>query len=153
MEDGLLDKNQANNAIKTFFAEFEQASNTFDGDLLASHFSDPSMSADPEGRIHIVKTDDLLAVTAKRRAFFQSIGFQLVKIAVLDETQLDDHYVMAKVHVHMRFEKEPGKPVDVKNDNTYILFVKDDSPRIVFNLTHEDITKVMQKHGLLPAKP
>lgn len=109
-----MDKNQANNAIKTFFAEFEQASNTFDGDLLASYFSDPSMSADPDGRIHIV---------------------------------------MAKVHVHMRFEKEPGKPVDVKNDNTYILFVKDDSPRIVFNLTHEDITKVMQKHGLLPAKP
>lgn len=111
------------------------------------------MAADPGGNIHIVKKDDLLAVASKRQAFFQSIGFQFVKVVVLDETQLDDHYVMAKVHVHMRFEKEPGSPVDIKNDTTYILFVKDDSPRIVFNLAHEDLTKVMQKHGLLPTKP
>lgn len=144
--------NQANDTIKKFFAEFEQASNAFDGGLLASQFSDPYMAADPDGNIHIVKKDDLLAVTSKRQAFFQSIGFQFVKVIVLDETQLDDHYVMAKVHTHMRFEKEPGNPVDIKNDTTYILLVKDDSPRIVFNLAHEDITKVMQKHGLLPTK-
>jgi hypothetical protein len=145
--------NQISSIIKKFFEQFEQASNSFDGDLLASQFSDPYMAADPDGNIHIVKKDDLLAVAAKRQAFFQSIGFQFVKIVVLDETRLDDNYVMVKALTHMRFEKEQGNLVDTKNDTTYILFVKDDSPRIVFNLAHEDLTKVMQKHGLLPTKP
>jgi hypothetical protein len=31
-------------------------------------------------------------------------------------------------------------------------FEKDDSPKIVFNLTHEDLMKIMQEHGLLPGK-
>ena len=66
------------------------------------------MSADPNGGIQIVKTNDFLAGISKRQAFFQSLGFQFVKIVVLDETRLDDHYRMAKVHVQMRFEKNPG---------------------------------------------
>ena len=58
--------------------------------------------------------------------------------------------MMVKVHVSMRFEKNAGQTIDMENDTAYILFIKDDSPKIVFNLTHEDLTKVMQEHGLLP---
>ncbi len=144
--------NQVGDVIKTFFEDFERASNTFDGDLLTFQFSDPYMAADPDGVIHVVKRDDFLAGIAKRQAFFQSVGFQFVKIVPLDETRLDDHYVMVKVHVHMRFEKNPGLPIDMKNDSVYILFIKEDSPKIVFNLTHEDLLKIMQEHGLLSGK-
>jgi hypothetical protein len=111
------------------------------------------MAADPDGRIQVAKKDDFIAGISKRQAFFQSIGFQFVKILPFDETRLDDHYVMAKAHVYMRFEKNPRKPIDMKNDSTYILFIKDDSAKIVFNLTHEDLVKIMQEHGLLPGKP
>jgi hypothetical protein len=141
--------NQVSDVIKTFFEDFERASNTFERDLLALQFSDPFMAADPNGGIQVVKKDDFLAGIAKRQAFFQSVGFQFVKIIPLDETRLDNRYVMVKVHVHMRFEKNPGQPIDMKNDSVYILFIKDDSPKIVFNLTHEDLMKVMQEHGLL----
>ena len=109
-------------------------------------------NAAPDGGIQVVKKDDFLAGIAKRQAFFQSIGFQFVKLLPLDETRLDDHYVMVKVHSHMRFEKNPGQPVDLEDSSTYILFIQDDSPRIVFYTTHEDLMQIMQDRGLLPAK-
>ncbi len=143
---------QISDIIKTFFEDFERGSNTFERDLLAFQFSDPYMAADPDGGIHVVKKDDFLAGIAKRQAFCHSVGFQFVKIVPFEETRLADHYVMVKAHVHMRFEKNPGKPIDMENDSTYILFIKDASPRIVFNLTHEDFMKIMQEHGLLPGK-
>ena len=144
--------NPVSDVVKKFFEDFERGSNTFEPDLLALHFSDPFMAAGPDGGIQVVKKDDFLAGIAKRQAFFQSIGFQFVKITPLDETRLDDHYVMVKVHSHMRFEKNPGQPVDLEDSSTNILFIQDDSPRIVFYTTHEDLMKIMQDRGLLPAK-
>jgi hypothetical protein len=84
--------------------------------------------------------------------FFQSLGFQFVKIVPLDETQMDDHYRMVKVHAHMRFEKIQGQPIDVKDVSTYILFMRDDSPNIVFYTTHENVMTILQKSGVLPPK-
>lgn len=121
--------NQISDVVKTFFEEFERGSNTFERDLLAFHLSDPFMAADPDGRIQVVKKEGFLAGIAKRQAFFHSIGFQFVTIVSLDETRLDDHYVMAKVQWQMRFEKNPGQPVDVTDSATYIVFIKDDSYR------------------------
>jgi hypothetical protein len=143
--------NQVSDVVKTFFEEFERKSNTFEHDL-AFQFSDPFMAADPDGGIQVVKKEDFLDGIAKRQAFFHSIGFQFVKIVPLDETRLDDSYVMVKVHSHMRFEKKPGQPIDLQDSSTYILFVKDDSPKIVFYTTHENLMKIMQERGLLPAK-
>lgn len=141
---------QVSNTIKTFFEGFERASNTFDQDLLASQFSDPFMAADPHGKVQVVKREDFFTGIAKRQAFFHSIGFQYVNIVPLEETRLDSHYVMVKAYTSMRFEKFPGQPVDIGNDTVYILFIRDGLPEIVFNLTHEDLMKVMQEHGLLP---
>lgn len=145
--------NQVSDIIKTFFEDFERASNTFERDFLAFQFSDPFMAADPNGGIQVVKKDDFLAGIAKRQAFFHSIGFQFVKIVPFEETRLDTHYVMVKAHGSMRFEKTPGQPIDLDNDSIYILFIKDDSPKIVFHLTHEGLMKIMQEHGLVPGKP
>src|SRR5215472_15765355 len=100
--------------IRKFFEDFERASSTFERDLLATQFSDPFMAADLQGGIQVVKKDDFLAGITKRQAFFNSIGFQFVKIVPLEETRLDDRYVMVKVQSHMRFEKNPGHPVNLK---------------------------------------
>jgi len=142
--------NQVSTLIKTFFEEFERASNTFERDLLATQFSDPFMAADPHGRIQVVKKEDFLAGIAQRQAFFHSLGLQFVKIVPFEETRLDTHYVMVKAHGSMRFEQIPGQPVDMNHDSLYILFITDDSPQIVFQLTHEDLLKIMQEHGLVP---
>ena len=143
--------NQISDVVKRFFADFERASNLFES-ALASQFRDPFMTADPDGGIQVVKRDEFIAGIAKRQSFFQSIGFQFVKMVVLEETRLDDQYVMVKAHAQMRFEKNPGQPVDLESYSTYILFIKDDMPHIVFYLTHENLLKVMQESGLLSAK-
>lgn len=143
---------QVSDVVKRFFADFERGSNAFERDLLASLFSDPYMAADPDGGIQVVKRDDFIAGIAKRQAFFQSIGFQHVRIDPVDETQLAEHYVMVKARVIMRFKPQPGQAIDTRNDATYILFIKDDAPKIVFNLTHGDIIKMMREHGMLPGE-
>ena len=142
---------QVSDIVKKFFEEFERGSNTFERNLLTLQFSDPFMAVDPDGGIQVVKKDDFLAGISQRQAFFQSMGFQFVKVSSLDETRLDDHYVMVKAHVQMRFEKNQGQPIDLIDYSTYILFVKDDSPKIVFYTTHENLMKIMQERGLLPA--
>ena len=144
---------QISAVVKTFFEDFERASNRFERDLLAFQLSDPFMAADPNGGIQVVKREDFLAGIAKRQAFFHALGFQFVKIVPFEETRLDTQYVMVKTHGSMRFEKAPGQPIDLDNDTLYILFIKDDSPKIVFYLTHEDLMKIMQEHGLVPGKP
>ena len=77
--------NQVSDLVIQFFATFERASNTFEPDLLASCFSDPFMSADPDGNIQVVRMDDFIAGISKRQAFFQSVGFQSVTIVPLVE--------------------------------------------------------------------
>jgi len=144
--------NQVSDVVKTFFEEFERGSNTFERDLLAHLFSDLFMAADQGGGIQVVTKDDFLAGIAKRHAFFQSIGFQFVTIVPLDETRMDDHYRMVHVLSHMRFEKNPGQPIDLKDASTYILFIRDDSPKIVFYTTHENLMTILQKSGVLPPK-
>jgi hypothetical protein len=141
---------QVSSSIKTFFEDFERASNTFDQALLASLFSDPFMSADPHGNVQVTKREDFLSVIAKRQAFFHALGFQFVKIVPLAETQLGGSYVMVKAHTQMQFAKSPGQPIEMNNEMIYIMFMKDDSSKIVFQLTHEDLLKIMREHGLLP---
>jgi len=144
--------NQVSAVVTRFFEAFERQSNTFERGL-AFQFNDPFMAAGPDGGIQIVKRTDFLAGISQRQTFFHSLGFQFVKLVVLDETRLDDHYHMAKVQVQMRFEKNPGHPIDLQDEATYVLFIKDEIPKIVFYLTHENLLKVLQERGLLPAQP
>jgi len=135
--------------VKKFFEDFEQASNTFEGNLLASQFSDPFMAADPDGHIQVARKDEFIAGTAKRQAFFQSLGFQFVKVVPLAETRLDEHYLMVKAQAHMQFAKTPEQSIDITSISTYVLFMKGEFLQIVFSLTHENLMEIMQKHGLV----
>jgi len=92
----------------------------------------------------VAKKHDFLAGIAKRQAFFHSIGFQFVNIVPFEETRLDQHYMMVKAHGSMRFGKTPGQPIDLNSDSVYNLFMQDDSPKVVFQLTHEDLMKIIQ---------
>ncbi len=66
---------QVSAVVKTFFEDFERASNRFERDLLAFQLSDPFMSVDPNGGIQVVKREDFLAGIAKRQVFFHALGF------------------------------------------------------------------------------
>lgn len=69
---------QVSEVIKTFFADFERASNGFEPNFLVSQFSDPYMAADPHGNIQVVGRDEFLAGTAIN-AFLFSLRIQALR--------------------------------------------------------------------------
>jgi hypothetical protein len=51
---------------------------------------------------------------------------------------------MVKTKGTMRLEKIKDQPIDLIHDASYILFIKDGTPQIVFALSHEDPMKMVQ---------
>lgn len=141
--------NQVSDLIQKFFEDYERGGSTLEPELPAALYGDPFMFAGPQG-VQAVKKEDFLKMLPKRAGFFKSVGLVSSEIQALEETQLDDHYIMVKADWAMRFEKEPAQPIVVQIAATYILFQQEDSLRIVFQLDHQDLMKRVQELGLWP---
>ena|SRR5689334_14446198 len=139
---------QTDNRIKKFFEGVEQASSTLDLELIDSQFADQFIFADPKGT-RVVEKQKFLPALPKRREFFKSIGHQSTKVLSLDETRIDDQYTMVKAHFLMQFQKPSGGVAEARVDSTYILFMKEETPKIVMQIEHEDMKEAMQARGLL----
>jgi hypothetical protein len=137
-----------NNSIKTFFEQVEKASNLLDLDLIDSQYADQFIFADPNGT-RVVEKQRFLSALPKRQEFFKSLGHQYTKVVSLEETHLDDQYMMVKARFLMRFQKVSGQTIDANVDSTYFLFMKGDSPKIIMHLEHEDLKEAMQARGIL----
>ena len=138
------------NKIESFFARYEEGANTFDPALMASLYTAEFMAGDPNG-VSCGRNDQALREAfVKRKAMFQRIGFKSAKVLNVDATPLDERYTMAKVHWHMRFEKEPGHPLDFRFFITYVLFDDGSGPKAAFWISHEDEQQVMRDAGLIP---
>ncbi len=143
--------NQVSDMVRKFFEDYERGNTALDLELLASRNSDSFMFASPHS-VQSVKQEDFLKVLPKRQGFFKTIGLASSKIRSLEETRLDDNYVMFKAHWTMRFEKDAEQPIADETSATYILHQQESSLRIVFQLDHQDLTQRIQALGLLPAK-
>ncbi|MCC2642244.1 MAG: hypothetical protein K0S45_2657 [Nitrospira sp.] len=137
--------------IEQFFTSYEEGANSFDTDLVTSHFTASFMGGDPNGVVCIRNDETFRKAIPRRRAFFQQIGFRSAEILSVAETPLDERYTMAKVHWHMLFEKQGENPLDFKFFITYFLFDEGSGPKITFYISHDDEQKVMQEAGLIPA--
>ena len=136
--------------IEKFFERYEEGANTFDPDLVTAQFTDSFMGADPNGVMCGENNQKFREAIPQRKAFFQQIGFKSAKILSIETTPLDERYTMAKVHWHMIFEKEAGKPLDFRFYITYFLFDPGSGPKVVFYISHDDEQKVMKEAGLIP---
>ena len=139
---------QASDNVRTFFEDYEKGSNISDPELTASQYGDEFMFAGPQGA-QAVKKEDFLEALPKREGFFKAAGLTASRIRSLEETRLDDTYVMVKVYWNMRFEKNPGQPVDVDISATYILYQQGSLLQIVIQIDHQDFMKKVQDLGLL----
>ena len=138
--------------ITEFFERYEEGANTFEAELMSSLYTDEFMACDPNG-VSCGKNDDTLKASfVARKAFFEQLGFREARVLGIDETPLDARYTMAKVHWHMRFEKDSGHPLDFQFYITYFLFDSDSGIKAAFWISHEDEQKVMRAAGLLPAE-
>jgi hypothetical protein len=137
------------NTVRVFFEGYEKAGNTLDLDLVDSQYEDTFMFADPNGS-RVVEKQKFLAMLPQRQGFFKMLGHQSTKILSLEETKLDDRYLLVEAAFLMQFKKPPAERVEARLDSTFILCIKNDVPRIVFQLEHEDMRRAMQDRGLLP---
>jgi ketosteroid isomerase-like protein len=142
--------NQVSDIVRKFFENYERNSNAPDLELVASQYSDSFMFTSPKG-VQAIKKEDFLKVLPKRKVFFKTVGLTVSKIQSLEETRLDDSYVLVKVSWNMQFEKDGAQPIVDKISATYILSQQEDLMRIVFQLDHQDLMKRVQDLGLLPA--
>jgi ketosteroid isomerase-like protein len=132
--------------IRRFFDEFEQASAAGDIDRLVAMYSDPFMSADSTG-VHVVKATEFRAALPRRKQLFITIGCTSTKLVSVEETRLDDRYVMAKTVWRWEFPA-PAEPIVLPS--TYIIRRSGDELQVVFYLTG-DVMSVLRSRGLLPA--
>lgn len=137
-------------SIEQYFTQYEEFANTFDPDLATDLFADHFIGAGPSGIEPGENDDEWREAFIERGALYDDLGFGTAEIRSLDETWLDEHYVMVKVHWHMLFEKEPGEPQEFEFDDTYFLHQTGDDFEAVFWISHGDEWQTLQEAGLLP---
>jgi hypothetical protein len=137
-------------AVRRFFNDYVKAADSLDLAFLGSAYSDSFLFAGPSGT-QTVKRDDFLRVLPRRKDFFLEAGLTSSLIQSLEETRLDDSYVMVKTRWSMRFEKVDPPPVLLESSATYVLRREGDAVRIVFQLDHQDLMQRIRDLGLIPA--
>lgn len=143
--------NSASDIVKRFFRDYEKGSNTGDPELAASQYAESFMFASNNG-VQAVKRDDLIKVLPKRQGFVKSLGLSSMGLRSLEETRLDEQYIMVKAYWTMRVDKGGAQPLDDEISATYILHQHQDSLRIVFQLDHQDLIKRLQELGATTTK-
>jgi hypothetical protein len=133
--------------IEAFFRDFERHSNSGDVEQAAALFADPFMTADPTGS-RSVSAADMRAAVPKRKQLFDAMGCRGTTLVSIDQTPLDDDYVMARTNWAIEF---PSQVLTLSS--TYIVSTSGGRFKIVFYLNHQNLTAVLKDRGLMPAAP
>jgi len=141
--------NAASQVVKEFFEQYELSRNTLDLGFIGSQYPDSFMWADPNGA-RVVERQVVLASLPRGQEFLKTLGHKFTKVLSLDETGLDDHYALVRVEFLWRFEKASAQPIDVKLNSTFILYLNNGSPKIVFQHEREDFQQALRARGVLP---
>lgn len=140
---------QVSDRVKKFFADYERSMTSSHPEVFETQYGEAFMFAGPQGA-QAIKKDDFLTTLPKRAGFFKAVGLTSSKLKALEETQLDNHYVMVKAYWEMRYEQVAGQPIINEISATYLLYQQADELRIVFQLDHQDLLKRLKELGLLP---
>jgi hypothetical protein len=139
----------ASPVVQEFFNQYVRGRSALDIDLIASQYPDSFMIAGPTGARSAEKAS-ILAVFAKGQEWLKALGHKATNVHSLDETRLDDRYVLVRAQFVWRFEKPPMKAADVTVDASFILYINHGTPAIVFQQEHEDFQDALRAHGILP---
>ena len=140
---------EASGAVRALFEAYAGATDSTDPAFFATAYAETFMFAGPAS-VQAVKRDDFLKVIPKRRAFFATAGLAATEVSGIDESPLDEHHLMVRVHWTFRFERNPAPPMFEEGAATYVLRRQDSQLQIVFQLDHQDLARRIQELGLLP---
>ena len=139
--------------IQEFFNQYARSrSSALDIDAIASQYPDSFMFAGPNGA-RVAEKAAVLAAFPRGQEFLKAVGHTSTKVVSLDETPLDPPYVLARVKFLWRFEKTPAQPMDVEVDSTFIVYVNQRAPTIVFQHEREEFQDALRARGVLPPRP
>ena len=138
-------------AVQEFFDQYARRRSAMDIDRIISQYADSCMYAGADGA-RVVEKQAILAGFTKALELLKTVGHRSTKVASLDETRVDEHYAMVRAQFVWRFDKAAAPPIDVKVDSTFILYLKDGVPKIVFQHEHEDFWQALRTRGVLPAQ-
>jgi hypothetical protein len=136
--------------VQEFFNQYAHSRSVLDIDIIASQYPDAYMFAGPNGA-RVVDKPAVLAAFSKGQEFLRALGHKSTKVLSLDETGMDQHYVLVRAVFVWRFQKGPAVPIDVNVDSTFILYLDEGAPKIVFQHEHEDFQQLLRSGGVLPA--
>ena len=136
--------------VQEFFEQYVRSRSTMDVDRLVSQYADSCMFAAHDG-VRVVEKPALLAGFPKALELLKTVGHTSTSLASLSEARVDEHYAMVRAQFVWRFEKASAPPIDVTVDSTFILYLMDGVPRIVFHHEHEDFWQRLRTRAVLPA--
>jgi hypothetical protein len=134
--------------IGIFLKRYETNANIGTAEEIVSQFAEVFMAADPSGA-RPVPASVLLAAVPQRKKLFESMGSGVTTLASLEQTRLDDRYILLKTEWLVKFDRGNGRSEELRLRSTFIVQRFDDRMRIVFYLNHEDLTTVLREKGLL----
>jgi hypothetical protein len=135
--------------VREFFERYERSRNTMDAGLIDEQYPDAFTFAGPTGA-RIAEKQAVIASLSKGHQFLKTLGHRSTSLVSLDEMTLDEHYTLVRAKFVWRFEKPSAQPIDVEVDSTFILYIQDAMPRIVFQQEHEDFQQALRARGVLP---
>ena len=124
--------------VREFFARYEQANAEFNVADIASLYADSFLFGGPGGA-QSIKKEDFIKVLPRRKEFFKSVGLVSSKVERVETSELDSHYILAKVVWKIRIERADQAPTEIETSASYLLFNSANSFQIVFQVDHQDL--------------
>ena len=90
--------------VQEFFDQYARSRSAMDLDRISSQYPDSFMMAGPNGARAVEKSMILAAFTGGL-AFLEASGHKSTKVLSLDETRLDQHYVLVRAQFVWRLKK------------------------------------------------
>ena len=138
--------------VQEFFDQYARSRTEMDVDRIASQYADSFMMAGPSGA-RTAEKSAILAAFASGQTFLKASGNESTGVVSLEETRLDQQYVLVRAQFVWRFAKEPAQPKDVTINSTLVLYSGSGAPMIVFQHEREDFQQALRASGVLPPKP
>jgi hypothetical protein len=137
--------------VEDFLKRFEINANVGSAGEIVEQFADVFMAADPSGA-RAVPSSKLLMAIPQRKKMFESVGGGTTALASVEQTRLDDRYVLLKTEWLMKLDRGGGPGEVLTLRSTFVLYRSDDGLKIVFYLNHEDLMSLLREKGSLPPK-
>ena len=138
--------------IREFFDRYARSRSVQDIDLIAAQYPDAFMTAGPSGA-QVAQRAAVVAAFPKGQEFLKSLGHESTEVLSLTETTIDEHYMLVRAVFVWRFRRASMPPREAKVDSTFILYIDQGAPKIVFQQEHEAFQHVLRASGVLPAPP